>query len=71
LIERAADAVEVTRLDQQPWEFAEALFAGRPLAAALEVAGSSDAPAWLAAHIAAGRFIGLAASGAVQAARAE
>jgi putative DNA-binding protein len=60
LIERAADAVEVTRLDQRPWQFAEALFAGRPLAAALEIAGSADAPAWLAAHLAAGRFVGFA-----------
>jgi hypothetical protein len=60
LIERTTDAVAVTRLDQRPWQFAEALFAGRPLAAALEVAGSADAPAWLAAHLAAGRFVGFA-----------
>ena len=64
LIERRADAVDVTRLDERPWRFAEALFAGRPLPAALELAASSDAPTWLAAHIAAGRFVGCAPSGA-------
>jgi hypothetical protein len=60
LIERAADEIEVTRLDQRHWQFAGALFAGRPLTAALEIAGSADAPAWLAAHLAAGRLVGFA-----------
>jgi hypothetical protein len=62
LVERAAGGVEVTRLDEQCWRFAEALFAGWPLPDALRRADSDDAPAWLAAHIAAGRFVGFASS---------
>jgi hypothetical protein len=62
LVERTADAVEVTRLDERCWRFAEALFAGWPLPDALECADRDDAPAWLAAHIAAGRFVGFASS---------
>jgi hypothetical protein len=58
LIERKADAVEVTGVDEQRWRFAEALFAGRPLPTALEVAASDNASVWLATHIAAGHFIG-------------
>lgn len=64
LIERRTGAVEVTRLDERPWRFAEALFAGRPLPVALDLTQSADAPVWLAAHIAAGRFVGCAPSGA-------
>jgi Putative DNA-binding domain len=60
LAERAAGGVEVTRLDEQCWRFAEALFAGWLLPDALRRADSDDAPAWLAAHIAAGRFVGFA-----------
>jgi hypothetical protein len=62
LVERAAGGVEVTPLDEQCWRFAEALFAGWPLPDALRRADSDDAPAWLAAHIAAGRFVGFASS---------
>jgi Putative DNA-binding domain len=57
VVERNANSLEVTRIDEQRWRFAEALFAGEPLAAALETADSSDAPAWLAAHLAAAHFI--------------
>ena len=64
LIERRAGAVEVTRLEERSWRFAEALFAGRPLPVALDLTQSADAPVWLAAHIAAGRFIDFAPSGA-------
>jgi Putative DNA-binding domain len=63
LIERGAGAVEVIRLDERPWRFAEALFAGQPLPEALDLTQSADAPVWLAAHIAAGRFIGFEPSG--------
>lgn len=56
LVERNASGVEVTPIDERRWRFADALFAGRPLAAALETADSSDAPAWLAVHFAAGHL---------------
>ena len=62
LVECTAGTVEVTRLDERCWRFAEALFAGWPLPDALERADSDEAPAWLAAHIAAGRFVGIASS---------
>jgi hypothetical protein len=62
LVERTAGTVEVTRLNERCWRFAEALFAGWPLLDALERADSDEAPAWLAAHIAAGRFVGIASS---------
>ena len=62
LVERTAGIVEVTRLNERCWRFAEALFAGWPLPDALERVDSDEAPAWLAAHIAAGRFVGIASS---------
>jgi len=62
LVERTAGTVEVTRLNERCWRFAEALFAGWPLPDALERSDSDEAPAWLAAHIAAGRFVGFASS---------
>ncbi len=64
LIERRAGTIEVTRLDERPWRFAEALFAGHPLSAALELAKSANAPVWLATHLAAERFVAFAPSGA-------
>ena len=57
LIERRSGEVEVTRLDQPRWTFAEALLTGKPLAAALEAAGVPHATHWLAEHLAAGHFI--------------
>ena len=62
LIERGADAVQVIRCERERWRFAKALFAGEPLAAALDAAGDADAPAWLATHLAGGRFVGFALS---------
>jgi Putative DNA-binding domain len=58
LVERQSTGVEVTRLDPQAWAFASALCAGRPLEAALDAAAGIDATALLAAHLAAGRFVG-------------
>jgi hypothetical protein len=58
LVQRLATGVEVTRVDERAWRFAAELFAGRPLGAALEAADGVDAPALLAQHIAAGRFVG-------------
>jgi Putative DNA-binding domain len=56
LIERRSGEVEIKRLDQPRWTFAEALLTGEPLAAALEAAGHPDAVLWLAEHLAAGHF---------------
>ncbi len=64
LVERSASSVEVTRTAEERWRFAEALFAGRSLSAALELASNPDAPIWLAEHLAAGRFVGFALSNA-------
>jgi hypothetical protein len=58
LVERRPAGVEVARLDPFEWSFAAALCAGRPLAAALDAAAGIDATAQLAAHLAAGRFVG-------------
>lgn len=63
LVERRANTIEVTRLEQERWRFAAALFGGRPLVAALEAIDSSDAPIWLAGHLAAGHFADFALSG--------
>jgi hypothetical protein len=62
LIERGADAVEVIRCGEEQWRFAEALLAGEPLATAVDVVGNAEAPAWLAGHLASGRFVGFALS---------
>ena len=57
LVERIADQVEVLRLDAGAWSFAEALFAGDCLAAALGKAPGVDAPALIARHLMAGRCV--------------
>jgi hypothetical protein len=66
LIERNASGVEVARLDEPRWRFAEALFAGRPLSIALEAADNPEAPRWLAGHLAAGHFEGFSLSEAMR-----
>ena len=59
IVGRRADAIEVIRCERERWRFAEALFAGEPLATALDAVGNDDdAPAWLAGHLAGGRFVG-------------
>jgi hypothetical protein len=60
LVERRAGEIEVTRLDERRWKFAEALFAGDSLSTALTVADNPDAAVWLAAHLAAGHLSGFA-----------
>jgi len=60
IVERSNDAagdVRITRIEERAWRFALQLFAGVPLAIALEAAADSDAPAWLAEHLSAGRFV--------------
>ena len=62
LVERRAGEIEVAQLDERPWKFAEALFAGHSLSAALAVADDPNAAAWLAAHLAAGHLSDFALS---------
>src|SRR5262249_24888741 len=56
LIERRSGEVEIKRLDQPRWTFAQALLTGKPLAAALAAASDPHAVLWLAEHLAAGHF---------------
>jgi hypothetical protein len=60
LVERCDTAVAVTSLAEPEWRFAAALFASRPLDAAIAAAPESDAASLLAGHLAAGRLIGFA-----------
>ncbi len=62
LIERRAGEIEVTRMEERQWKFAEALFTGHSLSTALAVADDPDAAAWLAAHLAAGHLSDFALS---------
>ena len=64
LVERRAGEIEVTRMDERQWKFAEVLFTGHSLSTALAVADHPDATTWLAAHLAAGHFDGFALSDA-------
>jgi Putative DNA-binding domain len=57
LVHRAKTGVEVSRLSEDAWRFTAALFAQRPLHAALEEASCAEAQAVLASHLAGGCFI--------------
>ena len=57
MVQRRADGVDVTRLDEGAWRFAAALFSGQPLGAALDASQGVDGPALLADHLMAGRCI--------------
>jgi hypothetical protein len=57
LVERRATGVEVSRLDEAAWCFAEALFDGWSVEEALASAAGTSADARLAEHLAAGRFV--------------
>ena len=57
LVQRLATGVEARRMSESAWRITAALFAGRPLAAALDEAPDTEASALLADHLAAGRFI--------------
>jgi hypothetical protein len=57
LVERRQSGVEVARLPEAEWGFAKALFAARPLHAAIAECPDVDAARALAAHLAAGRFV--------------
>ena len=58
IVQRLVTAVDVARIDEPAWRFAAELLAGRPLGLALAAAQGVDAPALLAAHLVAGRFVG-------------
>ena len=60
LVERRRGEIEVTRITEGQWIFANALFAGHSLSAAVETVNDPDATVWLAEHLAAGHFIGFA-----------
>jgi hypothetical protein len=62
LVERRGCDVEVARLGEVQWKFAEALIDGRSLEVAMEAAADSHATAWLAEHLAAGHFTSVAES---------
>ncbi len=65
MVQRLADGVDVTRIDERAWRFAAELFAGQPLGVALDAADGLDAPAVLAEHFATGRFIAFSFADAV------
>ena len=65
MVQRLATGVDVTRTDERAWRFAAGLCASQPLGAALDASVGIDAPALLAEHIAAGRFIGFSLVDAV------
>src|ERR1700689_4855631 len=57
LIERDAAGVQVRRLGAAAWGFTAQVCAGRPLYAVLAAGRHAMADAWLAEHLAAGRFV--------------
>ena len=57
MVQRRPTGIDVTRIDERAWRFAAQLCVGEPLGAALDAVADADAPAQLAGHIAAGRFI--------------
>ncbi|QUN31724.1 putative DNA-binding domain-containing protein (plasmid) [Cupriavidus sp. KK10] len=56
LVHRTPSGIEVDRLSAWQWRFAAALFAGRPLHAALEETPLSETHAWLGSLLASGCF---------------
>jgi hypothetical protein len=57
LIERGTTGINVVRFNQSEWCFVATLCAGRPLQSVLGSSFDVDAPAVLAEHLAAGRFV--------------
>ena len=58
LVQRLGSGVDIMRISEEEWRFAEQLCSGRPLQAALDAAPGLDVAAALAGHLAAGRLIG-------------
>src|SRR5579863_332129 len=57
LVERDAAGVQVRVLSAAAWDFTARLISGRPLYAVLADGSEGDVDAWLAEHLALGRFI--------------
>jgi hypothetical protein len=57
LIERNAAGVQVRRLSAAAWDFAAGISSGRPLYAVFADGSDAEVDAWLAEHLALGRFI--------------
>jgi hypothetical protein len=57
LVERRAAGVELARLEEPAWRFAERLFAGEPIQLVVDSTSGIDASAVLADHLASGRFV--------------
>jgi hypothetical protein len=57
LVHRRQSGIEVTGCNESAWRFASALFASRPLQAAIDAAPEVDASILLADHLASGRFV--------------
>jgi hypothetical protein len=64
LVERRETGVEVERLDEPAWRFVAQLCAGCTIESAQQTADGIDAPTELAKHLAHGRFVDFAVSGA-------
>jgi len=64
MVQRLATGVEVTRMSEPAWHFLAELCAGRALQDAIDAVPDIDAPAFLAEHLAAGRFIGFSVTDA-------
>ena len=60
IVQRQGVEVEVQRMSEVAWRFTAELYAGQPLQAALEMELEIDAPALLAEHLSAGRFVDFA-----------
>jgi hypothetical protein len=60
IVQRQGAEVEVQRMSEAAWRFTAELCAGQPLQTALEAAPGIDAPASLAEHLSAGRFVDFA-----------
>jgi hypothetical protein len=60
IVQRQGAEVEVQRMSKAAWRFTAELYAGQPLQAALEMQLEIDAPALLAEHLSAGRFVDFA-----------
>lgn len=57
LVRRAVTGVDIRRLRESEWRFTASLYAGQPLAAALDAESDIDAIALLAEHLAQGLFV--------------
>lgn len=64
LVGRRAGGIELRRCNTPAWDFAAALFAGRPLGEAIAIVSADEAPILLADHFANGRFIDCRIGGA-------